>query len=144
MRTDFIPGAPFQVGDIVICTQCIDLDIDDVSEFIGRKGLVVHLDYECGSGQSFPSDPMLGVLFTTGELQEFWTEELKLVETLSVKLRAALESRPSKRMLKTELWEQLRKLRSIILPGLSRREATDLVEHMLRQHQSILDGFDDG
>jgi hypothetical protein len=70
---DFIPGSPRQVGDVVrvVCTTD-----DTVSEdWIGAVGRVEYLEYSCGSGQSFPDDPMIGVRFADG-LEEFWREEL--------------------------------------------------------------------
>lgn len=46
----------------------------------GREGVVVHLEYSCGCGQSYPGDPMIGVcMYIPGRgyiVEEFWFEEL--------------------------------------------------------------------
>lgn len=71
-----IEGAPFQVHDRVRVVDAIDRELYDVSRFVGRVGRVVHLDYDCGCGQSNPGDPMIGVKFRGGVVEEFWREEL--------------------------------------------------------------------
>jgi hypothetical protein len=70
-----VPGAPYQPGDVVVVVAAIDRNVRDVSEHIGKVGRVVHLEYGCGCGQTFPGDPMIGV--ELGDLvEEFWREEL--------------------------------------------------------------------
>ncbi len=69
-----IDGAPFQVGDMVAVKDVIDETGRD--DLIGQGGPVVHLDYDCGCGQGFPGDPMIGVRFRPGLVEEFWKEEL--------------------------------------------------------------------
>jgi len=47
---------------------------------IGLVGTVEYLEYECGCGQTYPMDPMIGVLLDSGQHEEFWKEEF--VDTL--------------------------------------------------------------
>lgn len=42
-----------------------------------KSGFVQYFDYDCGCGQSYPNDPMIGVKFNTGETEEYWKEEIK-------------------------------------------------------------------
>ena len=72
-----VPGAPFQLGDRVEITLLSKDDTFDKSLY-GATGKVLYFEYDCGCGQSFPSDPMIGVCFFNGEVEEFWKEELKL------------------------------------------------------------------
>ncbi len=69
-----VPGAPFQVGDLVEVVGAIDAHIHDVSEHIGARGRVARLDY-AAPGSTFPTDPMLHVQLAAG-VQDFWREEL--------------------------------------------------------------------
>lgn len=71
-----VPGAPYQPGDAVRVVAATDPDVHDVTEHIGCTGTVVYLEYECGSGQHFPDDPMIGVALENGVREEFWPEEL--------------------------------------------------------------------
>jgi hypothetical protein len=73
-----IEGAPYQVGDRVRVIGSAEKKGSgvDVFHFIDRVGLVDHLDYDCGCGQSYPDDPMIGVTFADGDMWEFWNEEL--------------------------------------------------------------------
>ena len=67
-------GSPFRIGKKVKVIKRID---DTVStKFIGRKGKVTYFDFTCGCGQSYPNDPMIGVLFPDQTIEEFWREEL--------------------------------------------------------------------
>ena len=75
---DHVPGAPYQPGMHVRVVDAIDRDVHDVSEFIGSYGVVEYLEYECGSGQHYPDDPMVGILFRDGSRQEFWSEEIEV------------------------------------------------------------------
>ena len=71
-----VEGSPYQPGDWVRVVWVIDETVDPVH--VGRKGLVHHLEYDCGCGQRYPDDPMIGVrLFCTGLTVEFWHEELE-------------------------------------------------------------------
>ncbi len=71
--------APFKVGEEVLVLNNPNLDSTFDEQYVGKIGRIVHFDYECGCGQSFPSDPMIGVMFCDVSLEEFWKEELKLV-----------------------------------------------------------------
>lgn len=46
-------------------------------EFSGQEGIVKYFDYDCGCGQTVPKDPMIGVEFSNGEIEEYWKEELR-------------------------------------------------------------------
>lgn len=74
MRTE---GSPFQPGEVVLVVAATDEGIHDVTEFIGRRGVVKYLEYKCGCGQTYPGDPMIGVAFPGGANEEFWHEELQ-------------------------------------------------------------------
>lgn len=45
----------------------------------GHYGVVTYLEYECGCGQNYPSDPMIGVCFDDGYIDEFWIEEFDVI-----------------------------------------------------------------
>jgi len=69
-----VPGAPRQPGDRVVVVAVADSTVDP--GHIGKVGRVDYLEYSCGSGQTFPGDPMIGVVFDGGGREEFWPEEL--------------------------------------------------------------------
>jgi len=69
-----IKGAPFKIGQMVEVVKTTD-DACDV-RFIGAIGRIVYYDYDCGCGQTYPHDPMIGVRFDGGHVEEFWREEL--------------------------------------------------------------------
>ncbi len=69
-----IRKVPFKIGDFVQVASATDETLS--KKFIGRKGKIIHFDYACGCGQSYPSDPMIGVFFSNGAIEEFWCEEL--------------------------------------------------------------------
>lgn len=69
-----VDGAPFQPGDRVIVVAVGDETCD--ASYVGECGTVVQLEYECGCGQSYPADPMIGVAFDDADAMEFWREEL--------------------------------------------------------------------
>lgn len=71
-----VPGAPRQPGDRVRVVQAVDVEVQDLSSLVGQTGTVLYLEYSCGSGQSYPHDPMIGVRLDGGVEQEFWPEEL--------------------------------------------------------------------
>jgi len=73
-----VAGAPRHPGDLVtvICSTDPAGGGTDVLDYVGLRGKVEYREYECGSGQSFPGDPMIGVRFSDGRLEEFWREEL--------------------------------------------------------------------
>jgi hypothetical protein len=68
-----VPGAPYQVGDWV---TVIATEHPDDEHLVGLDGVVTHLDYSCGCGQTYPNDPMIGVKLDNGKEWEFWKEEL--------------------------------------------------------------------
>jgi len=71
-----IKGAPFRIGQFVKVVKATD---DTCKEgFIGAVGRVIWFEYDCGCGQTFPGDPMIGVRFMGGTVEEFWAEELKV------------------------------------------------------------------
>jgi hypothetical protein len=76
-----VPGAPYQPGDVVRVTGSCDEVGEEVGigMLVGRVGVVEYLEYECGSGQHYPDDPMVGVRFDGGEVRELWRDELELV-----------------------------------------------------------------
>jgi len=71
-----VDGAPYQPGQAVRVVAAIDTYIHDVSPFIGKSGTVLYLEYQCGCAQTYPHDPMIGVLFEDGSEEEFWPEEM--------------------------------------------------------------------
>jgi hypothetical protein len=68
-----IPGAPFRIGQRVRVAAITDETAD--VELLGNEGIVTYFEYDCGCGQTFPEDPMIGVLFGS-KIEEFWKEEL--------------------------------------------------------------------
>lgn len=75
-----VEGAPFQPGDqVVIAVPGAGVHPDvHVEDHIGKGGRVEYLEYECGSGQTFPGDPMIGVVLEDGTREEFWKDEIAL------------------------------------------------------------------
>jgi len=69
-----VPDAPVRIGQRVTVACC--LDETGESLLIGRSGKVDYLEYSCGCGQSYPHDPMIGVRFPDGRIEEFWSDEL--------------------------------------------------------------------
>jgi hypothetical protein len=68
-----VTGAPFRIGDLVRAVQI--LDSTGNRTLLGKIGTIRYFEYSCGCGQTFPADPMIGVLI--GETtHEFWKEEL--------------------------------------------------------------------
>lgn len=74
-----VVGVPFKRGDEVRVLDNPNLDSTFDEQYIGKIGSVVHFDYDCGCGQSFPTDPMIGVMFSDFKVEEFWKEELALL-----------------------------------------------------------------
>jgi hypothetical protein len=70
-----VAGAPFAIGQKVLVRRLIDQT--GPRRFLKKEGTVEYLEYSCGCGQHYPNDPMIGVRFPGGELEEFWPEELK-------------------------------------------------------------------
>jgi len=63
-----------KINQIAKVTQLSDETGD--KNFLGKSGVVMYFDYDCGCGQSYPDDPMIGIKFPDGEIEEFWKEEL--------------------------------------------------------------------
>jgi CarS bacterial SH3 domain len=70
-----VDGAPFSIGQPVVVCSLADETAN--RSFLLKLGVVVYFDYECGCGQTYPQDPMIGVRFPNGKVDEFWREELK-------------------------------------------------------------------
>ena len=76
---NYVEGAPYQPGQVVVVASSNDPSDGTVLQYVGQLGVVNYLEYCCGCGQTYPSDPMIGVMFSSGAKQEFWSEELRLV-----------------------------------------------------------------
>jgi hypothetical protein len=72
-----VPGAPFKIGTSVRVVRLADETGNRA--WLGRTGTVKFFNYDCGCGQSYPDDPMIGVESPRGKIEEFWKEELRLV-----------------------------------------------------------------
>jgi hypothetical protein len=66
-----------KIGDNILILSNPNNDETFNIEFSGQKGIVKYFDYDCGCGQTYPNDPMIGVEFTCGETEEYWKEEVK-------------------------------------------------------------------
>ena len=75
-----IEGAPFKIGYIVKVLDNPNRDETFNYDFSGKQGVIEHFEYDCGCGQTFPEDPMIGVRFTDNKIGEFWRDELLLLE----------------------------------------------------------------
>jgi hypothetical protein len=73
-------GAPFKIGDIVLILNNPNKDETFNYDFSGKRGIVVFFEYDCGCGQTFPDDPMIGVRISDKIIAEFWKDELLLFE----------------------------------------------------------------
>jgi len=79
LRKEDIKGAPFKIGSRVKVLSNPNDDETFESTFTGKIGEVFFFEYDCGCGQTFPNDPMIGVKFQNGKVEEFWKEELELI-----------------------------------------------------------------
>lgn len=73
-----IDGAPFKISDKVIILNNPSSDDTFDKEFIGKEGTIIFFEYDCGCGQTYPNDPMIGVKFSNNEVAEFWREEIAI------------------------------------------------------------------
>jgi len=64
----------FKIGQTVKIIKISDETGD--KKYLNKIGVVKYFDYDCGCGQSYPDDPMIGVKFADGEIEEFWKEEI--------------------------------------------------------------------
>ena len=74
-----IEGAPFKIGSKV---QVLNNPLNDETfdkKYSHKIGEIMFFEYDCGCGQTFPVDPMIGVKFLNGKVAEFWKEELLLI-----------------------------------------------------------------
>lgn len=69
-----VPGAPFKIGDRVVVSGFDDETAE--TKYANEIGQVVYFEYECGCGQHYPDDPMIGIQFGNAEIEEFWKTEL--------------------------------------------------------------------
>jgi hypothetical protein len=75
-----VDSAPFHIGDRVKVLNNPNNDETFDTQFAFKSGVIVYFEYECGCGQDFPEDPMIGVRFKTGIVEEFWKEEIKTID----------------------------------------------------------------
>ncbi|MGA9110043.1 MAG: hypothetical protein WB290_07060 [Smithella sp.] len=77
-RCDYnIDGAPYKIGQKVKVLNNPNKDDTFDVKLINKKGEIIFFEYDCGCGQTFPTDPMIGVKFSNGSIDEFWKEELQ-------------------------------------------------------------------
>jgi len=75
-----IADAPFKIGQAVRVVRLLDETADP--KFLLCVGVVFSYEYNCGCGQTYPGNPMVGVAF--GDLlEEFWPNELAAVDKAS-------------------------------------------------------------
>lgn len=73
-----VKGAPFKIGDHVQVIKTADKTMN--KSFIGRRGKVIYFNYGYGCGQTYPTDPIIGVRFRYRSEEEFWKDELIKIE----------------------------------------------------------------
>lgn len=73
-----VSGAPFKIGQRVRVIGSQDEMLDP--RYRRRTGIVSYFEFECGCGQTYPSDPMIGVIFLRVRTEEFWKEELVVIQ----------------------------------------------------------------
>lgn len=71
-----IEGAPFKIGQFVKVLENPNNDDTFDIKFAKQIGIVKFFEYDCGCCQTYPEDPMIGIIFTSGKIEEFWKEEL--------------------------------------------------------------------
>ena len=69
-----VEGATFRIGERLRIVGSKDETFD--TSYKGRVGSVEYFEYQCGCGQTYPDDPMIGVRFHDDAVEEFWAEEL--------------------------------------------------------------------
>lgn len=72
-----VQHAPFKIGELVRIHRLADDTANRL--LLGKCGTVEYFEYTCGCGQSYPTDPMIGVRFSERIVEEFWREELEQV-----------------------------------------------------------------
>lgn len=73
-----IEGATYRIGDKITVLNNPLKDETFDKKFIGKEGTVAFFEYDCGCGQTYPDDPMIGVKFRNGNVAEFWKDEIAL------------------------------------------------------------------
>jgi len=73
---DSIKKLHIKIGDSVQVLNNPNNDETFACQHIGLKGQVKYFNYDCGCGQTYPHDPMIGVEFSNGQMEEFWKEEV--------------------------------------------------------------------
>jgi len=74
-----VDGAPCKIGDKVKVLHNPNMDETFDKRFFNAICEVIYFEYECGCGQTFPGDPMIGIKSSDGKIGEFWKEELELI-----------------------------------------------------------------
>lgn len=72
-----IVGAPFKIGLLVKIVQIVDET--ESKKMIGKQGIIIYYEYDCGCGQRYPDMPMIGVRIGH-KIKEFWPEELITIQ----------------------------------------------------------------
>lgn len=70
---------PFKIGERAIVLNNPNNDECFNERFAFKSGIIIYFEFECGCGQNFPEDPMIGVRFKNGEVEEFWKEEITTI-----------------------------------------------------------------
>jgi hypothetical protein len=94
LTTTDVRGAPFKIGTSVRVVQLTDETANRA--WLGRTGTVKFFSYDCGCGQTYPSDPMIGVESARGKVEEFWKEELRPVSRRHATLSAHRPQHPAR------------------------------------------------
>jgi len=66
-----VDGAPYKIGQKVKVLNNPSNDETFDKNFVNEVGEVIFFEYNCGCGQSFPGDPMIGVEFQMGKKKNF-------------------------------------------------------------------------
>src|SRR4030042_2560073 len=74
-----IDSAPYKIGDKVKVLNNPNMDETFDRRFLNNICEVIYFEYDCGCGQTFPEDPMIGIKSGDGKIGEFWKEELELI-----------------------------------------------------------------
>jgi hypothetical protein len=75
-----VKGAPFRIGDRVLIVGSKDETFNPT--YLGLVGTVKYLEYNCGCGQTYPEDPMIGIQFDYATSEEFWKDEMSQCPSL--------------------------------------------------------------
>lgn len=71
-------GAPFKIGEKVVISWIPGSEnVSDILSYIGCTGTVSHFNYVESIADTYPYDPMTGVLFEDGRVEYFETERLR-------------------------------------------------------------------